>query len=148
MKLAAMILIALAAVWLGACNTLFFGSYDYEDVNEARAPDQINMEDSAKVFFATYTNPYPDKQFMWFAVFVEGDVEMHVHDLETDSMLSVYKFEPQTPPLRTIAMHQDSTHLVKCLIYVGGRMKCAKVYPAWTPIPYPQFKTQYTVNYR
>jgi hypothetical protein len=146
MKITIAALIVVATITAGGCKTMLFGSYDYEDVDEARAQDQINMEDSTMVFFATYPNPYMDKEFMWFAVFITGEVEMYVHDLETDTVLSVYRFAAQTPPVHTIAIHEDRTHLVKCLLYVDGRMKCAKVYPAWTPIQFPQFETQYTIS--
>ena len=141
------ICLALAgAALLLSCKTLVFGSSDYEDVNESRAAEQTNLEDSAKVFFATYPNPYSDKEFLWFAVFTEGNVEMRVHDLESDSLQSVYRFEKQAAPVHTIALHQDKEHLVKCVVFVGGRMKCAKVYPGWFPLQIPQFRTKYTIS--
>lgn len=129
-----------------SCQTSLFSSFSYEDVNEQRAVEQTNFEDSAKVFFATYPNPYTDKEFLWFAVFVEGPVEMRVHDLESDALQSTYRFEKQDTPVHTIALHPKPEHLVKCVLFVNGRMKCAKVYPDWQPIPYPQFKTQYTID--
>ncbi len=139
-------LILLCALLVASCKTLVFGSSDYEDVNESRAMEQVHFEDSAKVFFTSCTNPYPDKEFLWFAVFTKGVVEMRVHDLESDSLQSVYHFIKQETPVHTIALHNDRMHLVKCILFVDGRMKCAKVYPAWNPIQIPQFKTQYTIS--
>lgn len=135
-----------ALALLVACRTSLFSSFSYEDVSEQRAPDQTTFEDSAKVFFATYPNPYPDKEFLWFAVFIDGDVEMQVHDFESDSLQSVYHFMKQDIPVRTVAMHEDNSHLVKCVLYVDGRKKCAKVYPAWQPVQIPQFTTQYEIS--
>lgn len=129
-----------------ACNALVFGSSSYEKVNQTRAQEQTHFEDSANVFFATYHNPYQDRTFLWFAVFGDGAVEMRVHDIETDSLQYVYRFEKQDTPVYTIPMHEDSSHLVKCVLIVDGRRKCAKVYQAWTPLQIPQFKTQYTVD--
>jgi len=131
---------------LASCQTLIFGSASYEDVNEARSGEQTHFEDSAKVFFATYPNPYPDKEFLWFAVFTDGIVEMHVHDFESDSLQSIYHFSKQDIPIHTIALHEDKLHLVKCVLFVDGRMKCAKLYPAWRPVQIPQFKTHYTIE--
>lgn len=131
-----------------SCKTLVFGSSDYDVVSESRAGEQTNFEDSARVFFTTYTNPYPDKEFMWFAVFREGPVEMHVHNIETDSLECVYHFEKQDFPVHTVALHADQERLVKCVLFVDGRAKCAKLYPSWRPIQIPQFKTQYTIESR
>ncbi|MEK9138969.1 MAG: hypothetical protein AAB393_17760 [Bacteroidota bacterium] len=142
------VLLATALFLFGSCKTLVFGSSDYESVAQARAAEQTSYEDSAKVFFATFPNPYPDKEFLWFAVFAEGAVEMRVHDFESDSVQSIYRFAKQEAPVHTIAVHQDKTHLVKCVLIVEGRMKCAKLYPALFPIQIPQFKTQYTVEHR
>jgi hypothetical protein len=137
----------IAAVFAG-CGVPWLSSYDFESVNEARSIDQISVEDSSKVFFVSYPNPFPDKEFLWFAVFDEGPVEMHVHDLATDSLLSVYHFEKQDVPVYTIAVHEEQKHLTKCVVYVSGRMKCAKVYPVWRPINMPQFPTDYTIDQR
>jgi hypothetical protein len=115
-------------------------------VSEARAADQIVIEDSAKVFFATYPNPYTDKEFLWFASFVEGPVELYVHNTSNDSIEAVYRFEKQDIPVYTIALHREPERLVKCVLFVNGRRKCAKVYPAWEPIDIPQFDTQYTIE--
>lgn len=131
---------------LCACKALVYGSSNYETVNESRASDQVHFEDSLKVFFASYPNPYPDKQFMWFAVFVEGSVEMRVHNIESDSLEATYTFAKQDIPVYTIAMHEHPERLVKCVLFVDGRMKCAKMYPSWYPIQIPQFKTQYTIS--
>ena len=139
-------LFIVGVTFLAACRTSLFSSFSYEDVNEKRAADQIHFEDSAKVFFATYPNPYTDKEFLWFAAFVDGPVELHVHDLESDSLQSVYRFQRQDIPLHTIALHENKDHLVKCVLYINGRMKCAKVFADWRPLPYPQFKTQYTIS--
>lgn len=140
------LILAAAMTLLGACRTSLFSSFSYEDVSEQRAPDQANFEDSAKVFFATYPNPYPDKEFLWFAVFIDGTVEMDVHDFESDSLQSVYRFMKQDVPVHTVPMHEDSSHLVKCVLFVDGRMKCAKVYHAWQPVQIPQFTTKYVIS--
>ena len=129
-----------------SCRTSLFSTFNYDDVNEQRAVEQTSFEDSAKVFFATYPNPYTDKEFLWFAVFIDGPVEMRVHDLESDALQSIYRFEKQDIPVHTIALHENNEHLVKCVLFVDGRMKCAKVYPDWRPLQYPQFKTQYTIE--
>ena len=129
-----------------ACNTLIFGSSSYEKVNQARSGEQTHFDDSANVFFASFPNPYQDKEFLWFAVFGEGVVEMRVHDFETDSLQCVYHFEKQEAPVYTIALHEDRDHLVKCVLLVDGHRKCAKLYPAWTPIQIPQFRTQYVID--
>lgn len=131
---------------LASCRTSLFSTFNYEDVNEQRAAEQTHFEDSAKVFFATYPNPYTDQEFLWFAVFVDGPVEMHVHDLESDALQSIYYFEKQDIPVHTIALHEQKEHLVKCVLFVNGRRKCAKVYADWRPIQYPQFKTQYAIE--
>ena len=129
-----------------ACNTLIFGPTSYEKVNQARAAEQTHFEDSANVFFASFTNPYQDREFLWFAVFGEGAIEMRVHDCETDSLQYVYRFAKQETPVYTVPMHKDDDHLVKCVLLVDGRKKCAKVYPSWIPIRIPQFRTQYVVD--
>gem|GEM_PF-3275213 len=131
-----------------SCQTTLFGSFTYDDVNEQRAIEQTNFEDSAKVFFATYPNPYPDKEFLWFVVFIDGPVEMHVHDFESDALQSIYRFEKQDIPVHTITLHEKPEHLVKCVLFVNGRMKCAKVYPDWQPLEYPQFKTKFAIEDR
>ncbi len=131
---------------LASCSTSLFSSFSYEDVSEQRDSDQTNFEDSARVFFAAYPNPYPDKEFLWFAVFIKGAVEMHVHDFESDSLQSVYRFMKQDVPVHTVALHEDGGHLVKCILFVDGRMKCAKVYHAWRPVQIPQFKTKYVIS--
>jgi hypothetical protein len=131
-----------------SCSTSLFSSYSLEDVSEARAVEQTSFEDSAKVFFATYPNPYPDKEFLWFAVFTEGVVEMHVHDFESDSLQFVFLFSKQDIPVHTVAFHEDRAGFVKCVLFVDGRMKCAKLYPSWSAIQIPQFKTQYTIENR
>ena len=141
-------LLAASTALIIACRTSLFSSFSYEDVSEQRAPDQTSFEDSAKVFFATYPNPYPDKDFLWFAVFVDGAVEMDVHDFESDSLRAVYRFMKQDIPVHTVAMHEDTSHLVKCILYVDGHRKCAKVYPSWHPVQIPQFTTQYTISDR
>ena len=71
---------------------------------------------------------------------------MHVHNIETDSLQYVYRFEKQETPLYTVPMHEDKEHLVKCVVFVDGHKKCAKVYPAWRPLHIPQFKTKYTID--
>ena len=129
-----------------SCATSLFSSYTLEDVGEDRAANQTSFEDSAKVFFTTYPNPYPDKEFLWFAVFTSGAVEMHVHDAESDSLRAIYRFSRQDIPVYTVAFHEERTHFVKCVLFVDGRMKCAKLYPSWSVVNIPQFKTHYAVE--
>ena len=140
--------ILLTLLFLTACSTSLFSSYNLKDVSEARAEDQVTIEDSATVFFATYPNPYTDREFLWFASFVEGPVELYVHNSATDSIMAIYRFAKQDIPVYTISLHPKEDELVKCVVYVNGRMKCAKVYAAWTPMPMPQWKTQYTIEER
>ncbi|MBM2841670.1 MAG: hypothetical protein HW412_2198 [Bacteroidetes bacterium] len=142
------LLFVIGALLPVSCATSLFSSFSYEDVSEARAFEQTTFEDSAKVFFATYPNPYPDKSFLWFAVFTEGAVEMHVHDSESDSLRFIYRFERQDVPVHTVAFHENRDHLVKCILFVDGRKKCAKLYPSWSAIQIPQFKTKYTIESR
>lgn len=121
-------------------------SYDREDLDTVRAFDQVYYEDSASVFFASFSNPMPDRDFLWFASFVEGPVQMQVHSTETDSLEAVYSFAPQDIPLYTIAQHREKDRMVKCVLFVNGRKKCAMLCTAWVPIQIPQWKTQYTVE--
>jgi hypothetical protein len=146
MKMTWIITAILSLLLLGSCRTSLFSSYAIEDVSEQRAPEQTHFEDSAKVFFATYPNPYTDLSFLWFATYVEGPVEMRVYSLENDSLQAVYRFEKQDIPVYTIVTHEKPDHLVKCVVYVDGRMKCARVYNDWRAHQYPQFKTQYTIS--
>jgi hypothetical protein len=60
--------------------------------------------------------------------------------------MSVYRFDKQDIPVHTIALHENKERLVKCVLFVDGHMKCVKMYPSWRPLPYPQFKTQYTIS--
>ena len=139
-------LCALGVILSVSCNALIFGSSSYEKVNQARATEQTNFEDSTNVFFTVYTNPYKDKEFLWFAVFGEGLVEMHVYDVETDSLQYVYHFEKQDGPVYAVALHEDREHFVKCVLVVDGHKKCAKLYPAWIPLQIPQFRTKYAIE--
>jgi hypothetical protein len=146
MKTTILIAGMLSFALLAACRTSLFSSYALEDVSRQRALEQTSFEDSAKVFFATYPNPYTDMSFLWFAVFVEGAVEMRVFSLENDSLQAVYRFEKQTVPVHTVVTHEKPDRLVKCVLYVDGRRKCAKVYSDWRAHQYPQFLTQYTIS--
>jgi hypothetical protein len=139
-------LLLAAVLTFPSCRTTLFGSFDYEDVNESRSTDQTYFEDSANVFFATYPNPYPDREFLWFATFVEGPVEMRVYDFATDTLSATYRFTAQDVAVHTIALHEVKDEFVKCVLFVGGRRKCAKLFPAFAPIPIPHWKTQYTVG--
>ena len=117
------------------CRSLFEADYSLERLNKGRLVNQIYFEDSAGVFFAEHVNAFPDKDLLWFTVLIEGPVEMVVHTMETDSIESIYRFEPQDIPLHTIACRQDLTRNVKVVLFVGGRKKCARLYPALYPLP-------------
>ncbi|MBI4534709.1 MAG: hypothetical protein HY708_00430 [Ignavibacteriae bacterium] len=123
-------------------------SYQYEDVQRARVIDQTYFSDSADVFFADYTNPYTNFELLWFASFLDSSAEMHIHNMESDSVEAVYRFEPQDAPLYTVSYRADRSRLVKCVIYVVGKPKCARVYPSMHPIHQPGWVTQYTVSER
>jgi hypothetical protein len=129
-----------------SCSTSLFSTYDFADVSEARAVDQTSLEDSAKVFFATYPNPFTDREFLWFATFIEGPVELYVHNTLTDSVEQIYRFANQDIPVYTISLHPEQHRLVKCVLFVNGRRKCAKLYPAWYPIAPLGLKTHYTIE--
>jgi hypothetical protein len=136
---------SIALLLFGSCSALVFGSYDMEEVSKSRGQDQVYYEDSAKVFFVDYVNPFADKSLMWFASYLGGPVELRVHNTTTDSLERVFQFGAQPMPVYTLAMREDSTRLVKCVLFVNGRAKCARVYLAWEPLPIPQWKTNYTV---
>jgi len=133
---------------MNACSTSLFSSYGLGDVGEARAEEQVSFEDRDSVFFATYPNPYPDRDLLWFASFIEGPVELRVHNTLSDSVIAILRFEKQDIPLYTISLHYDMEQSVKCVLFVNGKRKCAKLYPAWTAMPMPQWKTQYTIEER
>jgi len=130
-----------------ACALPIGTTYSREDLGQVRAPDQIHFEDSTSVFFAIYHNPIPDKDFLWFASFLEGPVEMRVHNTESDSIEAVYKFAAQDIPLYTLSQRRERGRWVKCVLFVNGRAKCAKLYEAWYPIEASHWKTQYTVEH-
>jgi hypothetical protein len=132
-------------VMISGCQSLFQADYSLEKLNEGRLGDQVYFEDSASVFFAEHTNAFPDKELLWFTVLIGGPVEMHVHNMETDSIESIYRFKPQDIPLHTIACRQDITRIVKVVLIVDGREKCARMYPAWYPLP-QNWTTQYTIE--
>jgi hypothetical protein len=132
-----------------SCGTLLHRSYDFEDVTKARASDQTYFEDSSGVFFVEYFNPFPDKELLWFSSFIDGPVKLCVFDTATDSLETIYHFEEQEMPVYTIALHHEETaRFVKCVVYVDGRPKCAKIYHAFFALPQPQWKTIYTVEER
>jgi hypothetical protein len=98
------------------------------------------------VFFVEYANPYAEKEVLWFSTFLGGSVEMHLHSMGDDSLRAIYRFKKQESPLYPVAYHTDKSRMVKCVIVVGGRPKCAKVFPWIYPLPHPQWGTQYTVE--
>jgi hypothetical protein len=73
---------------------------------------------------------------------------MHMHDVESDSLRFIYRFDKQEVPVHTVAFQQDEMHLVKCILFVDGRRKCAKLYPVGSAVQIPQFKTHYTIESR
>ncbi len=133
------------ALLLISCQSLIQPEYSAERLQEGRLDNQVYFEDSVSVFFAGLTNAFPDKDLLWFAVLIDGRVTMAVHDAETDSIEAIYHFAKQDRPLHTIACRQDRTRMVKCVLYVDGRKKCARLYPAWEPLP-QNWRTQYTVD--
>jgi len=139
------ILLPVFALFSG-CWVLFHPSYDYNEVSTKRIADQTYYADSMNVFFVQYVNPYPDKEVLWFSSFIEGDVEMEIHSAETDSVEAIYHFEPQETPLFALAYRADSDRLVKCVVRINGRQKCARLLPAFYPLPQPQWGTSYRVE--
>ena len=131
---------------IAGCSAFIRPSYEYDDVTAKRISDQSYFEDSLKVFFVEYPNPYRDKEVLWFASFLEGEVEMRLHDMTDDSLVAVYRFEPQTAPIYPIAYRADRERPVKCVILVDGRPKCATQVPWLYPLPVPQWGTRYTVK--
>jgi len=136
----------LLTLCLGGCSSFLNPSYDYDDVTTKRIGDQSYFEDSLKVFFVDYPNPYPDKEVLWFASFLDGPVEMRVHDMADDSLVAVYRFEPQAAPVYPIAYRADNERPVKCVVVVDGRAKCARQMPWLYPLPVPQWGTSYSVE--
>ena len=132
-------------VMITGCQSLFQADYSLERLHAGRLTDQVYFEDSASVFFAEHTNPFPDKELLWFTVLTGGSVEMRVHNMETDSIETLYRFEPQDIPLHTIACRQDISRTVKVVLVVDGREKCARMYPAWYPLP-QNWTTQYSIE--
>lgn len=139
--------LALIVMVVGACSIgCFQYSYKYEEVSLRRDLDQTYFEDSTDVFFATYPNPYTDREFLWFASFAGGEVEMRVHNASNDSLISIYRFQDQQIPLYTLVCLPGGQELVKCVVYVDGRPKCAKLYPEWDPLQITYWTTQYTIE--
>jgi hypothetical protein len=137
---------ALGVLTLTGCARFMHPSYEYDDVSRKRVPDQTAFEDSAFVFFAEYPNPYENQEVLWIASFMDGPVEMSVHDMETDSVVAVYRFAAQEAPLYPMVYRSDPERLVKCVVLVGGRSKCAKIFPWIYPLPFPQWGTTYTIE--
>jgi hypothetical protein len=129
-----------------ACIPGLHPSYEYDQVTKKRSTDQVNFQDSLNVFFVEDVNPYPDKEVLWFSSFLEGPVEMEIYDAASDSLEAVFTFEPQSIPLYTVAYRAESSRLVKCVIRVNDQPKCARLLPAFYPIPQPQWGTKYTVQ--
>lgn len=140
------ILLSVLAALFQGCWVLFNPSYDYDDVTTKRIADQTYYGDSLSVFFVEYVNPYPDKEVLWFSSFIEGNVEMDVYNTETDSLEAIYHFEPQDTPLFVVAYRTESQRLVKCVVRVNSRPKCARLLPAFYPLPQPQWGTEYRVE--
>jgi hypothetical protein len=128
------------------CSRLLHGSMSEQSLQAARLADQTYFEDSAAVFFAVYANPYSDKDLLWFTVLHGDTVDLHVYDALNDSLEKVCHFEQQEIPLYTLAVRFEPDRFVKCVLSVDGRRKCARIYPAWYSLSYPQWKTNYTVE--
>lgn len=137
--------VALAAL-LAACSSFLNPSYDFDELSAKRDPNQSYFEDSLTVFFFDYPNPYPDKEVLWFAAFEEGAVEMRIHNMENDSLVAIFRFQPQKAPVYPIAYRAEESVPVKCVIHVNDRPKCAKQMPWMYPLPVPQWGTEYSVE--
>ncbi len=137
--------VVLAAL-LAACSSFLNPSYDFDELSAKRDPSQSYFEDSLTVFFFDYPNPYPDKEVLWFAAFEEGAVEMRIHNMENDSLVAIYRFQPQKAPVYPIAYRAEESVPVKCVIHVNDRPKCAKQMPWMYPLPVPQWGTEYSVE--
>jgi hypothetical protein len=136
----------LVTTLLAGCSSFLNPSHSIDDISPKRNPEQSYYEDSLTVFFFDYPNPYPDKEVLWFAAFMEGSVEMRVHDMENDSLVAVYRFVPQESPVYPIAYRADDSLPVKCVIHVNNRPKCARQMPWLYPLAVPQWGTEYTVE--
>jgi len=130
---------------LPSCTSFFYPEYSEEELQDMRLPEQVYFEDSLTVFFSEHVNAFADRDLMWFTVLRPGAVEMRVSNTETDSLEGIYHFEPQDIPLHTLACRVDKERLVKCVLFVDGRRKCAKLYPSWYPLP-QLWKTQFTIE--
>ena len=84
---------------LFSCASFLNPKPDYDEIDARRIYDQSYFEDSLKVFFFDYRNPYPDKEVLWFASYMEGDVAMKIHNMENDSLIATYRFAKQESPL-------------------------------------------------
>ena len=138
--------LAVCTIPVGACFFLFGAGESYEEVSLKRAADQVYFEDSIHVFFVEYANPYTDREVLWFSSFLEGPVEMHLHNMGDDSLKAIYRFKLQESPLYPVVYRTDRSRMVKCIVLVGGRQKCAKIFPWIYPLPHPQWGTTYTVE--
>lgn len=134
------------AGFLGGCSTFLNPSYEYDDVTQKRIEDQSYFEDSLSVFFVEYPNPYRDKEVLWIASFLEGPVALKLHNMETDSVLAVFRFDHQEAPIFPIAYREEGDGPVKCVILVNDLPKCATLLPSFYPLSVPQWGTTYTVE--
>jgi hypothetical protein len=134
------------AVIIPACVPNLGPSTDYNEALAHRNPDQISFEDSVKVFYADYVNPYQDKEVLWIASYVEGPVELRIYDMQNDSLETIIRFEQQDSPLYPLAYHADESRVMKCVVFAGGRAKCAKTFPEIHPLEHPQWGTTFTVD--
>ncbi|MDH4069226.1 MAG: hypothetical protein OEV30_02265 [Ignavibacteria bacterium] len=132
-------------VLVSGCSSIHH-SYEYDDVTQKRMGEQLYLEDSLSVFFAKYPNPYRDKEVLWLASFLEGAVALEVHSMENDSLVAVYRFDPQEAPIYPIAYRGDAADPVKCVITVNGRPKCATLLPSFYVLNVPQWGTTYTIE--
>jgi len=145
-KLAPPTALAVCIVHICSCFFLFGASERYEEVTTKRAADQVYFEDSLHVFFVDYTNPYSDREVLWISSYVEGSVKLHLHSMGDDSLKAIYHFKRQESPLYPVVYRTDRSRMVKCVILVDGRPKCARILPWIYPLPHPQWGTEYTVE--
>lgn len=128
-----------------SCNVVH-ESDKYEDLQKMRASDQTYFEDSSEVFFVDYPNAFSDKELLGFASYVDGPVEMRVVDAATDSVKLVYRFTEQAAHIFIVAYQPHPTHVVKCVLYVDGRPKCARMYTFERAVLIPQWRTKYSIE--
>jgi hypothetical protein len=138
--------LVVSVLLLNACGSFLSPSEEFQDVTKRRSQDQVYFEDSVHVFFADFPNPYADKEVLWVSNYAGGKVDVYLHSVHDDSVDMILHFEPQQSPLYPLVYHASDDRMVKCVVQVDGREKCAKLYPRIMPLPHPQWGTTYVVE--